>query len=196
MKVYLLQHSYEYEISDGVKVTNAKAIGIYDSWGSAEKVKQKYMMIQGFKRFPEDCFYINVYELNEGQWLDGFITYDKGKGRQKYDIPKKLSGEKLLLKKTSDEEAVKRVLEEKNVYFFQHGYEYEEDVDVKLESNKVIGIYSSREEAEAVKEQLKIKPGFSKYPEDCFFIDRYRLNEDHWTEGFITWDDEADSWIE
>jgi hypothetical protein len=53
------------------------------------------------------------------------------------------------------------------------------------EDAKLIGIYSTRTAAEKAVERLKLKPGFRDTPEG-FTIDLYRLDEDHWTEGFVT----------
>lgn len=194
MKVYLLQHSYKYELDEDMKIANTKSIGIYSSRQKAEEVIEQYIVKQGFRRFPKKCFLISEYVLDESYWIEGFVTLKKAKGGQWHDIPKKLKSERTL--KESDKRVEIENLEE--IYFFQHCYEYEIDgLDFKLDStNKVIGIYSSEEKAESVKEQVMVKPGFNRHPDDCFYIDRYRLNEDHWTEGFITWDSETDSWIE
>lgn len=48
---------------------------------------------------------------------------------------------------------------------------------------KVIGLYSSELLAKAAIGRLRVQPGFCDYP-DCFSIDDYRLDEDHWVEGF------------
>jgi hypothetical protein len=53
------------------------------------------------------------------------------------------------------------------------------------EDSKLIGIYSSQENAQAAKVRVGSQPGFVDTPEG-FIIDRYRLNEDGWTEGYIT----------
>jgi hypothetical protein len=67
------------------------------------------------------------------------------------------------------------------VFVLQHVHSFdngEEDV-------KMIGVYSSLEQAEEAIERLSAKPGFSDSPEG-FVVDRYVLNEDCWTEGYIT----------
>jgi len=58
-------------------------------------------------------------------------------------------------------------------------YEYGKDDDDSI----LIGVYSSRENAEAAMERLRHKPGFVERYEG-FLIDRYELNKDHWTTGF------------
>jgi hypothetical protein len=49
---------------------------------------------------------------------------------------------------------------------------------------KVIGIYSSEALAEAAMERARILPGFVDQP-DCFTIERYEIDDDHWPRGFI-----------
>lgn len=49
---------------------------------------------------------------------------------------------------------------------------------------KVIGLYSSEALAEAAMERARVLPGFEDQP-DCFTIERYRIDDDHWPRGFI-----------
>ncbi|MCA9599083.1 MAG: hypothetical protein KC776_37490 [Myxococcales bacterium] len=58
-------------------------------------------------------------------------------------------------------------------------------VDSGAEDEKLIGVYSTRQHAEAAIQRLRSLPGFSDFP-DGFVIDEYALDEDHWTEGFVT----------
>jgi hypothetical protein len=53
------------------------------------------------------------------------------------------------------------------------------------DDGKLIGVYSSAEAAVAARSRVSEKPGFKQTP-DCFTIDAYELNQDHWTEGFVT----------
>jgi hypothetical protein len=53
------------------------------------------------------------------------------------------------------------------------------------EDVKLIGVYSSLELAEEAIGRIRAKPGFSDSPEG-FIVDRYVLNEDCWTEGYVT----------
>lgn len=69
-------------------------------------------------------------------------------------------------------------MSKKSVFLLQHCYE-----NNNCEEVKVIGIYSSRENAEKCSERLLSLPGFKNYP-DNFFIDEYRLDVGNWTEGF------------
>ena len=50
---------------------------------------------------------------------------------------------------------------------------------------KLIGVYSSQETANSAKERMLSQPGFSDVPQG-FVIDRYEVDQDHWTEGFVT----------
>jgi predicted HNH restriction endonuclease len=61
---------------------------------------------------------------------------------------------------------------------------------------KIIGIYSSKEAAQAVAYRLKTHSGFRNFPNivnsksdeqpDGFYIDEYIVDQDHWKEGFET----------
>ena len=50
---------------------------------------------------------------------------------------------------------------------------------------KLIGVYSSEENAKAARDRLKAQPGFKDYP-NGWDIGRYPLDKDHWQEGFVT----------
>lgn len=69
---------------------------------------------------------------------------------------------------------------DETVFVVHHSYERED-----VGQTCLIGVYSSRKTAEAAVERLRGQPGFCDYPE-CFTIQRYALDQDHWTEGFIT----------
>jgi hypothetical protein len=67
------------------------------------------------------------------------------------------------------------------VYVLHHvSREDQDDEDVKL-----IGVYSSEENAKAAIDRLGAAPGFRDCPEG-FHVDRFEVDEDHWTEGFVT----------
>ncbi|MGX6445248.1 DUF7336 domain-containing protein [Neobacillus sp. K501] len=68
-------------------------------------------------------------------------------------------------------------------YLLQHCYEknYGEQV---VEETKILGIYSSKALAEKAIERLKDLPGFNNYSLDCFYIDKYEIDKDYWSEGF------------
>jgi hypothetical protein len=60
------------------------------------------------------------------------------------------------------------------------------------EAVKFIGVYSTKEAAQRAVDRLKLKPGFCDAP-DGFSIDAYTLDEDNWTEGYITYHYSAES---
>lgn len=49
---------------------------------------------------------------------------------------------------------------------------------------KVIGIYTSRQLAEAALERARVLPGFCDEPEG-FTIEQYDIDQDHWPRGFV-----------
>lgn len=55
-----------------------------------------------------------------------------------------------------------------------------EDEDVKL-----IGVYSTTEAAQAAVARLSRQPGF-RDSTTGFHVDRYTIDKDEWTEGFVT----------
>jgi len=68
------------------------------------------------------------------------------------------------------------------VYVLWHvAREDSDDEDVKM-----IGVYSSRRNAERTLARLVKVVGFRRYPKN-FHIDLYRLNETSWAEGFVTY---------
>lgn len=73
------------------------------------------------------------------------------------------------------------------VYVLQHSYEYGDAYE--FIETKFIGVYSSIENAKLAIKRLQDKEGFRDYPLDCFYIDKYIINQDHWQEGFITPED-------
>ena len=57
----------------------------------------------------------------------------------------------------------------------------------------LIGVYSTRDAAIAAVHRLADQPGFADYPEMVeetdtagFLVEAYTLNQDHWTEGYVT----------
>ena len=81
-------------------------------------------------------------------------------------------------------------MNQQTVFVVQHLRSEEESEDVKL-----IGVYSSRAEAEAAVDRKRKFPGFSAFPrivdplhdedESGFYIDEYPLDQDQWSEGFV-----------
>ncbi|OWR32516.1 hypothetical protein CDO73_02620 [Saccharibacillus sp. O23] len=71
-----------------------------------------------------------------------------------------------------------------SVFFVQHSYQTGED---DLEKNKIIGIYSSRQNAEKTIARLSTNEGFRDHPEG-FEIEEYYLDRTLWEGGFFTID--------
>ncbi|MCF2527011.1 hypothetical protein [Yinghuangia soli] len=49
---------------------------------------------------------------------------------------------------------------------------------------KLLGVYSSRAQAEARVARARLLPGFAAEPE-CFVIGAYAVDRDEWTTGFV-----------
>jgi hypothetical protein len=84
------------------------------------------------------------------------------------------------------------------VYLLQHSYT-QKNINCECsddDSVKVIGIYSSKIEAEQAAKRAGKLPGFKKHPiiidysstsdenEDGFYIDEIEINKDSWEQGF------------
>ena len=67
------------------------------------------------------------------------------------------------------------------VFVVQHVHEFDDEA----EDVKMIGVYSTQEQAEQAVARLRSREGFCDTP-DGFHISRYPLDVDHWTEGYIT----------
>jgi len=67
-----------------------------------------------------------------------------------------------------------------SVYLLWHEYEIEPNRD----ETKLIGVYTSHELAEAALKRVSLQPGFRDHLDD-FEIAEYKLDRDHWTEGFV-----------
>lgn len=67
------------------------------------------------------------------------------------------------------------------LYVLQHVHE----VSGEVEDAKLIGVYSSMEQATTAQDHLKSKPGFLNN-QDGFFIDEYELDKTFWEDGFCT----------
>jgi len=70
----------------------------------------------------------------------------------------------------------------KNVYIVEHSYELENCEEIKL-----IGAFSTEDEAKKIVNKYQKLLGFKDYP-DNFFINKYQVDIAEWSEGFITVD--------
>lgn len=66
------------------------------------------------------------------------------------------------------------------VHVVQHSYGIDD-----CDETKFIGVYRSHEAASEAVRRLKAALGFRDHADD-FYIDEYRLDKDHWIEGFIS----------
>ena len=69
------------------------------------------------------------------------------------------------------------------VYLLEHSYEQVKG-DPETREIKSLGVFTSTEEAEEAIKFYKALPGFRDYP-DGFFIDKCKLGQKEWVEGFI-----------
>jgi hypothetical protein len=67
-----------------------------------------------------------------------------------------------------------------SVFVLQHVHAQQDGV----EDVKFIGVYSSRAKAQEAVARIGHLPGFADAP-DGFHIDEYRLDQDHWVEGYV-----------
>lgn len=73
----------------------------------------------------------------------------------------------------------------KYIYLLRHIHTFSDG----SESIKLIGAYSSKKQVQSAIERAKILPGFRELAEGFEFeTDKYCINEDNWTEGFVTLD--------
>lgn len=69
----------------------------------------------------------------------------------------------------------------KTAFVVHHVHELGND----REDVKLIGVYSSREQAEAAVSRLRTSPGFCEAPHN-FSIAEYEVDRDQWVEGFVS----------
>ena len=74
--VYLLRHTYEY--GEELDHETTKELGIYSSLEKAEEAKKRYSPLEGFRDYPEECFFICEYQLDkDSEWSDGFFSWSE-----------------------------------------------------------------------------------------------------------------------
>lgn len=67
--VFVLQHVHEME--DGAE--DVKFIGVYSSSQKASEAIARLSNVPGFSEAPNG-FHIDEYQLNEDQWVEGYVT--------------------------------------------------------------------------------------------------------------------------
>ena len=72
-------------------------------------------------------------------------------------------------------------MKKRAVYLVQHSYELNEGEN----ETKIIGVFSSLKKAQLIINKYRTIKGFKRYQNE-FHVDKYRLNENWWKDGFIT----------
>ena len=70
---------------------------------------------------------------------------------------------------------------EKTVFLLWHVHQVAGEED----DEKLVGVYSSEDQARAAIERVRQQPGLMDEP-DHFHIDMYEINRDYWAEGYIS----------
>lgn len=74
-KIYLLYHLYEYGEND--ENEEIKTLGIYSSEKEAFEAIERYYKLDGFKKFPKECFGVDEYIVDvDAGWKEGFVSSD------------------------------------------------------------------------------------------------------------------------
>jgi len=60
------------------------------------------------------------------------------------------------------------------------------------EDTKMIGVFATRQDADAAQTRLGMVPGFRDHL-DGFETSEYEVGKVHWMEGFVSWAEAADS---
>lgn len=71
-KVYVLQHIYEY--GEDNEYMEDKMLGVYSSEEKASEAIERYMLLEGFRDYPRECFYISKYSIDTDSWIGGFVN--------------------------------------------------------------------------------------------------------------------------
>lgn len=74
--MYLLYHSYEY--GNNNQYEEIKFLGIYSSEMKAEEAIERYYKLDGFRKYPKECFEIENFKIDtDSAWKDGFVSSDE-----------------------------------------------------------------------------------------------------------------------
>lgn len=124
-ELYILRHIYNFEGEDGSRYQfEDKFLGIYSSQAKADEAANRYMEMEGFRRYPRECFKIEKWEVNQdSSWREGFVKmyeanlweesaeqYDENSGG--FDVSSWLLGE-IPYKEETPLEFAKRMMDEK-----------------------------------------------------------------------------------
>jgi len=86
--VFLLEHTHE--VDEDIGSWDTKTLGIYSTKKEVKQAIQFYKTVPGFKDLPDDCFYLDEYELNMKEWTEGFITSEDSEERKKHETPEEI----------------------------------------------------------------------------------------------------------
>ena len=75
---------------------------------------------------------------------------------------------------------------QQTVFVLEHTRYEEDNSDNEIEDFTLIGVFVSKDQAQAAIEQLNSQPGFKDYP-NGFHIDEYPLNQINWSSGFVVY---------
>ena len=74
--VYLLTHSHE--CKDDPFADDFKILGAYTSADNAKEAIERYFKLEGFSRYPKDCFSVDKYKLDaDTNWIEGFVSIEE-----------------------------------------------------------------------------------------------------------------------
>jgi hypothetical protein len=68
------------------------------------------------------------------------------------------------------------------VYIVEHVYEKDE-----IEEIKFIGIFSDEKKVKEAVDFLFTRQGFNQFSKECFEINKVKINDFEWKDGFISW---------
>ncbi|SIS33976.1 hypothetical protein SAMN05421639_102807 [Chryseobacterium shigense] len=159
--IYTLEHIYTDEDHTAIKL-----LGFFDDLTKLEKIKDQALKFPGFRDYPDGFLRIKN-EMNKVHWKTGFTSIIGEVGRDY--IPEKDEidrGSSVVQNLTA-------------IFSVSHIY----TIDRYLDDERIIGVFSSLEEAQQNVDELKQQPGFKEHPED-FMVGEIELNKLLWTSGF------------
>ena len=116
--VFLLEHYYEDKIDENITSGETKTLGIFSTEEKAKEAIQFYKVLPGFKDYPDDCFNIEEFELNDKWWDTGFVIVEGILPRKEPETPEEIEYAKNRLRKRIQEkqEELKEFQERLNKY--------------------------------------------------------------------------------
>ncbi|MDO4302265.1 MAG: hypothetical protein Q4D26_12885 [Clostridia bacterium] len=72
--VYILQHSYEY--GENLGHTKSELLGVFSTKLQVQRALEKCFTLPEFKDYPIECFSINKYKVDKGEWIKGFVEIE------------------------------------------------------------------------------------------------------------------------